>query len=442
MSRIELAAGGFGFGGISSLQTDFSGLVAKSENVIASFAVVKSKTSNISGGVGNLKTALDDIGSRIAEEEKTKSNIQDIQKKTDEFVELTVQKDKQAAEIVKNNQEEFFRKFPELKPADTQDEQAWYEEAWDWLCGKGEEIVEGVKAAFDWTKDTLKKAWNGIVAFYQEHKKIIDTILIVVCAIAAIVGVLAAGPAALVLLLTTLGVSASLAATISAVVFAAALISTTLAAIVNICDVWCEIDNKFFNFIQTSLNIISGITTFAIDVGAFYKAIKSAPKILIKDSGSRAVDTFDSMGNEIKVASDFFPGADERIDRVLNINKRKFYSVTNSNGGKIHVSVNTIKVDTWDDYSEITNIIVNADGKVNILSGTHGGIDGFFGDIDKSFYLNDIKRWGDLPNVKVINVRELTPEALKNIVNSSDTTICAWCFSERSFDILHALGVK
>lgn len=120
------------------------------------------------------------------------------------------------------------------------------------------------------------------------------------------------------------------------------------------------------------------------------------------------------------------------INRFLG--QAEFYSVPNSNGGQIHVSTANIR------QSNFASIVENAEGQVNILSGTHGTIDGTFIK-EADFFVNDIKRWGDLANVNIVDVTKLSTSELSAILNSSSTNICAWCYSERSIEVLKALGL-
>ena len=78
--------------------------------------------------------------------------------------------------------------------------------------------------------------------------------------------------------------------------------------------------------------------------------------------------------------------------------------------------------------------------KINILSGVHGTIDGTLLS-DKSFYQADMAKWKNFSNIKIIDMNTINSNTLSKILNSSDTTICAWCYSERSIDVLKALNL-
>ena len=273
--RIEINAGGLGGGlAIAEYQSNMSGFITSTESMISSFKAVKSETYNLSGGVGNLQGALDNIEARIKKEETKKADAVSVQKKSNDFLDLAVRVDKQVATLVNQNKDEFFRVNPWLKPATAEEEKPWYEQAWNWLCGAGEAIADGLEQAWDWVKDTASKAWSGLVEFYNEHKKIIDTILIVVGAVVAIVAVIATGGVALVPLLGALGVSTATAIAVSTAVAVVAVVSTVAASTLNIIDVWCEIDSPLFNGFQKALNITSTVTNLLYSIGNIYNSIK------------------------------------------------------------------------------------------------------------------------------------------------------------------------
>lgn len=247
--------------GIDQFQSKFTAYEKKQSSIISSFTTVKTKTRNASGGVGNMQGALNSISARIKREETKKTAAQTIRKKADDFVGHARQTDRLVADKVKQASDAFYKKYPRLKPAS--DDKPWYEQIWDQLCKGVDAIKEG-----------LKNLWDSAVEFYNKHKKIIDTILTVVLAVVAIVGVIVAGAFALVPLLGVLGFSATAAAAISTFVFWTAIISTSLAAVLDVIDIWAEVDHWAFNLAQTASNWISGITTFFMDIGGLFNSFK------------------------------------------------------------------------------------------------------------------------------------------------------------------------
>lgn len=273
--HIEINAGGLGGIAIADYQLNMSNLISDAEKVISSFKVINNSTYELSGGVENLQSAVNDISARVQREIEKKEAAIEVQRKSNGFLELANRVDKNVSILVDKNKEEFYRVNPWLRPPkSTTEEEPWYEKALDWLCGKGEEIVEGAKKAWNWIGDTAKKAWNGLVEFYEEHKKIIDTVLIVVGAVAAVVAVIATGGVALVPLLGALGVSTATAIAISTTVAVVAVVSTTVASVMNVVDIWCEIDNPIFNTFQKALNIVSAVSNLTYSIGNIYNSIK------------------------------------------------------------------------------------------------------------------------------------------------------------------------
>ena len=144
-------------------------------------------------------------------------------------------------------------------------------------------------------------------------------------------------------------------------------------------------------------------------------------------------------GDEIPIVADFFPGADEALfvngDDMRGFEGApKFYSVINKNGGEVHVSTVKIK------GSDFADVVDNAKGKVNILSGVHGDVSGVLRK-DISFYNDDVARWGNNPNVNIVDVNSLSIKELGTYTKSSDVTICGWCFSERTTEVLKSMDL-
>ncbi|NLP15180.1 MAG: RHS repeat-associated core domain-containing protein, partial [Clostridium sp.] len=133
------------------------------------------------------------------------------------------------------------------------------------------------------------------------------------------------------------------------------------------------------------------------------------------------------------------------------------YSVDNSNGGKVVVSIAEINslsfINTLNHY--------NSNGQnITVLTGTHGcpeggsalGINnpnsGFSKKIlghdrrlyyDRDFYVEDAATANAYNNITVVDVSTITKSEFEQIVNSKDVTICAWCFSERSLDLIDVI---
>ena len=272
--RIEISGVGLGAPAID-FQSNMASFLSDAESVISSFKAVQNATYELNGGVGALQPVVSDISARIQKEEAKLDAAITVQKKANDFLALAVRIDQQVSVLVNRNKDEFYRVHPWLRPtADVSAEAPFYEKAWSWLCGKGEAVLNGIKKAWEWTKDTAAKAWKGLVEFYNEHKKIIDTILIVVGAIVAIAAVVFTGGLALVPLLGALGLSTAAAIAVSTAIAVIAVVSTVGSSILNIIDIWAEVDNPVFNTFQKAFNIVSAVSNIFYSIGNIYNSFK------------------------------------------------------------------------------------------------------------------------------------------------------------------------
>ncbi len=252
------------YGNVMQYQADLSNMIMDAESMLNSFKIVKQSTVSLNGGAGTLVSAADDIDKRIQKEELKRNSAIEVKNKSNDFLELAQRVDNNVSSLVNKNKEELYCVNPWLRPATSvEKEKPWYEKTWDWLCGKGEALVDGAK-----------KAWDGLVEFYQEHKKIIDTVLIVVGAVVAIAAVIGTGGLALVPLLTTLGLAEGMATAISITVAVVAVVSTVGSSVMNVIDTWAEIDNKQFNAWQSVFNWTSVISNGFYSIGHIFNSIK------------------------------------------------------------------------------------------------------------------------------------------------------------------------
>ena len=322
---------------------------------------------------------------------------------------------------------------------------------------KGEAVVSDVKSALAWVKDTAVKAWRGLVEFYHEHKKIIDTILVVAGAIAAIAAVIATGGGALIFLLGALGCSAGVAAAISGAVAVIAVVTTLAASTLNIIDIWAEIDNPSFQAWKKGLNIASAASNFLYSVGGIYNSIHHISPAQAKQAMQTAFSKGRGAyvnGQYVTFLSDYQPGADSYIQRDMLGPKSQnhFYSYDNPNGGKIIVSADPCT------KNGVLNAVGNSNEEYIVLSGTHGSPNGglnFDGPPPAyQFYKEDLASFANKPNIKVINIQNHiatldgmgTPELFnqpyfKQLFSSGKNIVCAWCFSDRSMLVKNVLGL-
>ena len=154
----------------------------------------------------------------------------------------------------------------------------------------------------------------------------------------------------------------------------------------------------------------------------------------------------DSQGNVYNNAKDYLNGP----ARMVN-GDPLMYSMNNRNGGTVVLSTEPINgnsfINTLDYY--------NSQGKkVVILSGTHGSVTGESSlganrlllrksknafCAERSFFNEDVNTANRYNNVKVYDITRMSDKKIKKLLNSKDVTICAWCYSERSNDIIKAV---
>ena len=284
--HIEISAGGLSGGiAVASFQNGMKKYISGTDGMISSFKAVKTKTYNLNGGGPgqHLSGALENISQRIRTEEDRRRGAETVQAKSNSFLDLAVRVDERVSKMVKQDRKELYGKYPSLKPSAGQWIKDRLSDAWNWLCKAGKDIANAAEKTWNAIKDTAQKAWNSIVTFYQEHKQIIDTILIVVGAIAAIAAVVVTGGLALAPLigagLTALGVSAATAASIaavtSAVVGVTAIVSTIGASTMNVIDIWADkSDDATFQAWKKVFNVVSIVTNTLYSIGNLYNAYK------------------------------------------------------------------------------------------------------------------------------------------------------------------------
>ena len=214
------------YGNVMQYQADLSNMIMDAENMLNSFKIVKQSTVSLNGGAGTLASAVDDIDKRIQKEEVKRNSAIEVKKKSNDFLQLAQRVDNNVASLVDKYKEELYYVNPWLRPVSAiKKEKPWYEKTWEWLCGKGEAIVEEAKKVRNWIGDTANKIWVGLVAFYEESKNLCK-ILIGTGAIAvAVVVTIATGGVAVPVLLAMVKtalisglISAAIGGSISAVV--------------------------------------------------------------------------------------------------------------------------------------------------------------------------------------------------------------------------------
>ena len=189
--HIEINAGGLGTGlAVGEFQLNMAGFISDAESMISCFKTVQNDALSLSGGVGNLQGAVDEISQRIRQEEDKLDSAVTVQNKANDFLELAVRVDQQVASQVRKNKNQFYQKYPHLEPVDSTEEENWGEKAWAWICGAGAYLGEKLEEGWTWVKDTAKKAWDGLVDFYNEHwYDIVNWGVTILCAVGSILAI-------------------------------------------------------------------------------------------------------------------------------------------------------------------------------------------------------------------------------------------------------------
>ena len=220
--RIELNSGGLGGSAvISGFQTDFSSLISKSRRVVSSFQVVKTFSNHMNGGIGSLQNAVDQIDSRMQQEEAKADALKTAQKKSEDFLELVHTIDEKVSILVNRNKHDFYDKNPWAKPPQPDKAKSYYDKAKDYVCKKVQQVKDGIKniakSAIQINKsiaDSISKAWDSIKSWYEENKDFIKQVAIEIAIGAAMIGLaaLTGGASLAITVAIGAGVSAALGA--------------------------------------------------------------------------------------------------------------------------------------------------------------------------------------------------------------------------------------
>lgn len=276
--RIEINAGGIS-GAVTVLQFQAAAdrHIAKTDAVISAFVTVKRKTSEVEGQTPRLQEAEAALTDRIQIEERRKEHIENVKCGVEAFLSRTAEIDAQIANCVTQNTEKFYEVNPWLRPKPAQREQKWYDKALQLLLGPAYQIFMNR----DRIEEQVKKGWDNVVRIYQEHKKTVDTILIVIGAALTIGTIIITGGAALVPLLAgfleimglTGAVALTIASGISGGIAATAVVTTLAATSLNIIDVWCENNDPNFQNAKKQMNELSSSLNFIYSLGNLYNSI-------------------------------------------------------------------------------------------------------------------------------------------------------------------------
>ena len=261
--RIEInAGGGATVHGCCSYLDEFR---FDTEAVLSSFTAVRKQTEDLNGGIGALGTAYENISQRISQETNLTEQADKIRSSFLDFLEHTETTDRKVAVQISASEEKLYVRCPRLKRMESVERENWYSQALIYL-------TDGNIA--DFFRDTLKNAWESLKDFYAEHKKIIDTIGIVLGAVASIALVVGTHGAALGPLLHVLGLSTQMAGAVSAVTAVLAIAASGSSAILDIIDLWYEPDSEKFKAWQKGAGWANLVFNGIYSLFSIYNSIK------------------------------------------------------------------------------------------------------------------------------------------------------------------------
>ncbi|SDA23155.1 hypothetical protein SAMN02910447_02293 [Ruminococcus sp. YE71] len=156
---------------ISQFSKEYRKLADRNRDVVNAFKTVQTRTQTLSGGVGNLKPALDAVSERVKQtEEKRVEKIENAGQRFAMFLNNTLQTDKRVAQDIKVSNQEFYNVNPWAVPKKPK---KWWQKVGDWFKKVGKKIGGAVKKAVTWVADKVKKAWDATVKFIKKHYKTI-----------------------------------------------------------------------------------------------------------------------------------------------------------------------------------------------------------------------------------------------------------------------------
>ena len=166
--RIELNSGGLSGGSsVAVMQENLRGLAKSSEWLLAAFNNLKQYTCNINGGVGVLQDALSGIEARISNDEIRSENLKQTETQVNAFIQQVHTTDRNIAGIVVQNQDEFYEVNPWAKPAPQISNEAWIDDAVDWVKQTGGNIKDGI----DKIRGMIQEFYNYAKGKFEEFRE-------------------------------------------------------------------------------------------------------------------------------------------------------------------------------------------------------------------------------------------------------------------------------
>ena len=257
--RIELLASGSG--SIGNFRQSLVSLHRNISETIRSLRDTNAQIGRINNSE-NLNNASANLQNRIRIEERNLASVEALGRKTRDFVQYAVARDRDVANNISHEREQLFRRFYWLRPPTPERRSGW------------SRFWRSVGNVFT-------RAWDGIVRFYQRHREAIHTVIrvvvTVVVAVASIAAIIKTGGLALVPILAKVGVKGKLAAGVSKTMGTLAISSTAGSTKLNVLGEFTSIkNNPRFLPLKNVFNVASKVTLLMNPVGA-KKKLSVAP---------------------------------------------------------------------------------------------------------------------------------------------------------------------
>lgn len=155
----------------------FERLTEQAEYVANSFEAVRSELCGISGGVGCLQGALDELDARIKEENTVFGNLQQLNQEAEDFVDSVLDTDRNVARIIHKEKDKFYQVNPwAIPPEPETDDRNIFERGLDALCDLGEAIIDGAEALFNAGLDYVRDLGSAFFDLCREGIEVIRDI--------------------------------------------------------------------------------------------------------------------------------------------------------------------------------------------------------------------------------------------------------------------------
>lgn len=142
----------------------FEDLTEQAEFVADSFEAVRSELCNVSGGIGCLQNAVDELDARIREENTVAGNLSQLNRQTEDFVDTVLDTDHAIAQLIHKEKDKFYEVNPwAIPPEPETDDRNIFEKGWDALCDTVEDVVEYGRELFNEGIEALRELGNRAI---------------------------------------------------------------------------------------------------------------------------------------------------------------------------------------------------------------------------------------------------------------------------------------